>query len=97
MKRSSNSILNTHQRNPQLLQNKSLDCLLLTVLIDEQSQILSVVGADIEQQSRTLARPETQGDVLSSQGHVTVDGGRQSTAVPDELIWLLEGVADRCT
>lgn len=81
MRRSSNSKY-THQIG-QVLQNKSLHCILLTVLINEQSQILSVVGADIEQQSWTLVRPEAQGDVLSSQGHVTVDGGWQSAAVPD--------------
>lgn len=62
-----------------LLQNKSL----LTVLVDEQGQVLSVVGADVEQHSRTLVRPEAQGDVLSSQRHVGVDGGRHGAAVPD--------------
>lgn len=53
------------------------------MLVDEQGQVLSVVGADVEQQSRTLVRPEAQGDVLSSQRHVRVDGGRQRAAVPD--------------
>ncbi len=74
----------------KLLQNKSL----LTVLVDEQGQVLSVVRADVEQQSRTLVGPEAQGDVLSSQRRVRVDGGRQSAAVPAQLVRLLEGVAD---
>lgn len=65
------------------------------MLVDEQGQVLSVVGADVEQHGRTLVRPEAQGDVLSSQRHVRVDGGRQSAAVPAQLVRLLEGVADR--
>lgn len=64
------------------------------MLVDEQGQVLSVVGADVEQQSRTLVRPEAQRDVLSSQSRVRVDGGRQRAAVPHQLIRLLEGVAD---
>lgn len=64
------------------------------MLVNEQGQVLSVVGADVEQHSRTLVGPEAQGDVLSSQRHVGVDGGRQSAAVPAQLVRLLEGVAD---
>ena len=66
------------------------------MLVDEQGQVLSVVGADVEQQRRTLVGPEAQGDVLPPRRHVGVDGGRQSAAVPDELVRLLEGVVDRC-
>lgn len=64
------------------------------MLVDEHSQVFSVVGADVEQQSWTLVRPEAQRDVLCSQRHLRVDGGRQSAAVPAQLIGLLEGVAD---
>lgn len=64
------------------------------MLVDEQNQELPVVRADVEQQSRALARPEAQGDVLSSQGHVGVDGGRQGAGVPQEPVRLLEGVPD---
>ena len=78
------------RRTNKLLQNKSL----LTVLVDEQGQVLSVVRADVEQHGRTLVGPEAQGDVLSSQRRVRVDGGRQSAAVPAQLVRLLEGVAD---
>ena len=74
----------------KLLQNKSL----LTVLVDEQGEVLSVVRADVEQHGRTLVGPEAEGDVLSSQRRVRVDGGRQSAAVPAQLVRLLEGVAD---
>lgn len=66
------------------------------MLVDEQGQVLSVVGADIQQQSWTLVRPEAQGHVLSSQGRVRVDGGRESAAVSEQLERLLEGVADGC-
>lgn len=75
----------------ELLQNKTL----LTVLVDEQGQGLSVVGADVEQHGWTLGGPEAQGDILSSQRRVGVDGGRHGAVVPDHLIRLLEGVADR--
>ena len=91
--RNSTLNLNTSQTN-KLLHNKSLGRVLLTVLVDEQGQVFSVVGADVKQQSRTLVRPEAQGDVLSSQGHVRVDGGRQGAAVPAQLVGLLKGVAD---
>ena len=64
------------------------------MLVDEQGQVLSVVRADVEQHGRTLVGPEAQGDVLSSQRRVRVDGGRQSAAVPAQLVRLLEGVAD---
>ena len=64
------------------------------MLVDEQGQILSVEGADVEQHSWTLVRPEAQGDVLSSQRHVRVDGRRRGAAVPHELVRLLEGEAD---
>lgn len=65
------------------------------MLVDEHGHVLSVVRADEKQQSRTLSRPETHGDIFSSQHCVGVDGGRQSAAVSSQLIWLLEGVSDR--
>lgn len=68
---------------------------MLTMLVQQQSQVLSVVGADKEQQSGTLAGPEAQGDVFCSQGHVRVDGGGQSAAAPVQLV--AEGVADGCS
>lgn len=64
------------------------------MFVDEQGQVLSVVGADVKQQSRTLCRPEAQGDVFCSQRRVGVDGRRQSAAVPVRLVRLLEGVPD---
>ena len=64
------------------------------MLVDEQGQVLSVVGADVEQQSRTLGRPEAQGDLLPSQSPVRVDGGGQSAAVSAQLVRFLQGVAD---
>lgn len=64
------------------------------MFVDEQSQVLSVVGADVKQQSRTLSRSEAQGDVFCSQRRVRVDGRRQSAAVSVRLIRLLEGVPD---
>lgn len=48
----------------------------LTIIINEQGQILPEVRVDIEQQSRTLAGPEAQGDVFSSQCHIRIDGER---------------------
>lgn len=64
------------------------------MFVDEQSHVLSVIRADIEQQSRTLCRPETQRDVFSPQSRVGVDGGRPSAAVSLQLVRLLEGVPD---
>ena len=63
------------------------------MLVDEQGQVLSVVRGHVEQQSRTLIGPEAQRDVLSSQRHVGVDGGRPGAAVPHQLVRLLEGEA----
>lgn len=65
------------------------------MLAEQQSQVLSVVGADEEQQSGTLAGPEAQGDVFCSQGHVRVDGGGQGAAAPVQLV--AESVADGCS
>lgn len=65
------------------------------MLVDEKSQVLPVERADVEQQSRTLTGPEAQGDVLSSQSRIRVDGGGQGAAVPAQFIGLLEGVGDR--
>lgn len=45
------------------------------MFVEQQSQVLSVVRADVEKQSGTLAGPEAQGDIFCSQGHVRVDGG----------------------
>lgn len=73
---------------------------MLTMLVEQQSQVLSAVGADVEEQSRTLAGPEAQGDIFCSQGQVRVDrGGQDAAAAPVQLVQhrLLEGVADRCS
>lgn len=74
---------------------------MLTMLVEQQSQVLSAVGADVEEQSRTLAGPEAQGDIFCSQGQVRVDRGGQdaAAAAPVQLVQhrLLEGVADRCS
>ena len=66
------------------------------MLIEQQSQVLSVGGANIKKQSGTLAGPEAQGDVFCSQGHVREDGGRKGASAPVRLIprLLLESVAD---
>lgn len=66
------------------------------MLVEQQSEVLSVVRADEEEQSWTLAGPEAQGDVFCSQSHVGVNGGRQSTAALVQH-QLLEGVADGCS
>ncbi len=66
----------------------------LTMFIDEQGQVFLVERGDVEQQSWTLTGPEAQGDVFSFQRHIRVDGGRQSTAVPTQIIGLLEDVGD---
>lgn len=75
---------------------------MLTMLVEQQNQVLSAVGADVEEQSRTLASPEAQGDIFCSQGQVRVDRGGQdaaAAAAPVQLVQhrLLEGVADRCS
>lgn len=62
---------------------------MLTVLVEQQNQVLPAVRAHVEEQSGTLAGPEAQGDVLCSQGRV-----RQGAAAP---VRLLEGVADGCS
>lgn len=64
------------------------------MFVDEHSKELSVVRADVEQQGWTLECSEAQRYVLSSQGHVSIDGGRNGAGVPDQLVQLLEGVAD---
>lgn len=48
----------------------------LTVIVYEYGQIFPEVRVGVEQQSWTLAGPEAQGDVFSSQCHVRVDGER---------------------
>lgn len=58
----------------------------LTMSVEQQRQVLLVVGANVEEQSWTLAGSEAQGDIFCSQGHVRVDGGGQEpTAAPVEL------------
>lgn len=64
------------------------------MFVDEHSEELSVVRADVEQHGWTLERPEAQRHILSSKCHVSIDGGRNGTAVPDQLVRFLEGVAD---
>lgn len=66
----------------------------LTVVINEQGQILPEVRVDVEQQSRTLAGPEAQGDVFSSQCHIRVDGERRDTVVQTKFRGLLQDVRD---
>lgn len=63
------------------------------MLVDEQDQVLSGLGADEEEQSWTLSRPEAQRNIFSSWRHVRGDGG-QAAAVPAPLVGLLEGVSD---
>lgn len=50
------------------------------MLVEQQGQVLSAVGGDVEEQSWTLAGPEAQGDIFCSQGHVRVEGGGQDAA-----------------
>lgn len=64
------------------------------MVVDEQCEVFPVERADVEQQSRTLEGPEAQGDVLSSQSHVGVDGRRLAAAVPAQLVRLFEDVGD---
>lgn len=61
----------------------------LTMFVEKQGQVFPEEGVDIEQQSRTLIGPETQGDVFSSQSHIRVDGGGRGTAVHAQFIGLL--------
>ena len=65
------------------------------MLVEQHSQVLSVGGADVEQQRGTLIGPEAQGDVLCSQGHGGGDGGGHAAAPawPGRRL-LLEGVGD---
>lgn len=37
---------------------------MLTWLAEQHSKVLSVVGADVQEQSRTLAGPEAQGHIF---------------------------------
>lgn len=66
----------------------------LTVLVEQQDQVLPVEGVDGEEQSRALPRPEAQRDVLSSQRHVRVDEGSPGAAVPAHDVEFLERVGD---
>lgn len=66
------------------------------MMVDQQGQVFPVERVDIEQQSGTLACSEDQGNIFSSQCRVRVDGGRPSTAVPAQFIWLVEDVGDGC-
>lgn len=56
--------------------------------VDKQDQVFPVERVDVEQKGWTLTGPEAQGDVLSSQRHVT------GTAVPAQFTGLLEDVGD---
>lgn len=69
---------------------------MLTWLAEQHSQVLSVEGADVQEESRTLAGPEPQGHVFCFEGYIGVGGGRDGAAVaPVQLVHLLaEGVAD---
>lgn len=68
---------------------------MLTMFVDKQGQVLPVERVYIEQQRRTLVRPEAQGDIFTSQCHIRVDGRRRGTAVPAQFIGLLQDVGDR--
>ena len=63
------------------------------MLVDEQRQMLLVVGGDVEKKGGALPGPEAQGDVFSPQCDLAVDGRGQGTGVPALLIRLPEGVA----
>lgn len=68
----------------------------LTIIVNEQGQILPEVRVDVEQQSRTLAGPEAQGDVFSSQCHIRVDGEWWDTVVQTKFRRLLQVVREGC-
>lgn len=68
--------------------------------VEQHCQVLLVVGANVEEQSRTLTGSEAQGDIFCSQGHVRVYGGGQETAAASvELVYQLffEDVDDGCS
>lgn len=50
------------------------------MLVEQQSQVLSAVGGDVQEQSWILAGLEAQGDIFCSQGYVRVGGGGQDAA-----------------
>lgn len=54
----------------------------LTLLVEQQSQVLPVARADVKEQSRTLGAPETQRNVFSSQVQVGQKGGQMGAAAP---------------
>lgn len=62
----------------------------ITILVEQQRQVLPLVGAHIEEQSRTLVGPEAQGDIFCFQRHVREDGGRMK-AVDEERLRLKDG------
>lgn len=65
--------------------------------VEQQCQVLLVVGANVDEQSRTLAGSEAQRDIFCSQVHVRVFGGGQETAAASvELVHQLffEDVVD---
>lgn len=48
----------------------------ITILVEQERQVLSLVGANVEEQSRTLVGPEAQEDIFSSQCPIREDGRR---------------------
>lgn len=90
----------TQQRKIKILVRNVGERIWALTMPEQQSQVFLVVGADVEEQSGTLAGPEAQGDIFCSQGHVSVYGWGQGTAAaPVELIRHLffEDVADGCS
>lgn len=59
----------------------------LTMFIDEQGQVLSVVRVDVEQQSRTMAVAGVQGDLFSIQHHNRVDIQKQRHCCSSSVHW----------
>lgn len=55
------------------------------MLVEQQGQILSAVGGDVEQQRRTAAGPETERGVLCSQRGVRMVGAA-AAAVSSRLL-----------
>lgn len=62
----------------------------ITILVEQERQVLSLVGANVEEQSRTLIGPEAQGDVFSSQCPIREDG-RRIKIVAEGRPWLEDG------
>lgn len=63
---------------------------MITILVEQQNQVLPLEGAHVEEQSRTLVGPEAQGDIFVSQRHVRKGGGRMK-AVDEQRLRFKDG------